>query len=520
MKQYVSCKIYRKTPPIILISLVILYLWVIQAPSLMVHLAAQSDPKKGFIEGAETFNEDFQRVQNVLRAVPKHILPSVVQLNISALKDSPNNPNFLFDLFRDNQNMPDEPRKYRSNVMGSGVIFRKENNLFFLMTNNHVVEDANEIEVITHDGRKFPGKIVGRDERVDLSVVSFEVSPEEARVLRVAQMGDSSMLEIGDWVMAVGSPNGFQSSVTIGIVSYIGRHGGPGQNINDFIQTDAAINHGNSGGPLVNMRGEVVGINTWIASESGSNAGLGFAIPINNTKYIVDSFLKDGKVRYGWLGIVIQEYAKILNRISPTVERSVLRDYGVYSLKGVFITSVYEGSPADKAGLQPGDFVTAVNNKKISSIAELTFSVGIILPGLDADLKVLRDGRYKKIKVKLGERKEEGLLDSESYRTWPGLDVIPLDQDIIKALKELNFNLGTIHENKKAEGLWILRVIPRSAGDMSGLQPNDIITQMNGQNIRTLKDFYRLLNEIGSDKDLVYTYKRQGKEGKTTPTNT
>ncbi|MEM9423847.1 MAG: trypsin-like peptidase domain-containing protein [Spirochaetota bacterium] len=475
------------------------------------------------IVGGDTFQEDFQRVQSVLRTVPKQVLPSVVQLNISALKDSPANPNFLFEFFNNKQKAPEEPRKYRSAVMGSGVIFRQESGegqgtqeearKFFLITNNHVVEDANEIEVITHDERKFPGKIVGRDERVDLAVLSFEAGKEEARSLRPATFGDSSGLEIGDWVMAIGSPNGFRSSVTMGIVSYIGRHGGPGQNINDFIQTDAAINHGNSGGPLVNMRGEVIGINTWIASESGSNAGLGFAIPVNNTKYIIESFLKEGRVRYGWLGIVMQEYSRILNRISPKIERSVLRGYGVYSRKGVFITSVYEHSPADKAGLKPGDFVMAINGKKISSSQELSFSIGIIPPGREARLQILRAEESSEIPIVLGERKEGELLDAESHRTWPGLDVIPLDTEVIQALQELGPNLRAADE--KSEGLWVLRVIPQSSGDMAGLRQNDVITKMNGIHVRSLKDFYRILNEVGPQGDLIYTYEREGKESRT-----
>ncbi|WGK68483.1 trypsin-like peptidase domain-containing protein [Candidatus Haliotispira prima] len=474
------------------------------------------------IKGAETFNEDFQRVQGVLRSVPKRILPSVVQLNISALKESPANPNFLFDFFnnKDKQGVPKGfpesiPRKYRSSVMGSGVIFRQEDGVFYLVTNNHVVEDANEIEVLSHNGRKFPGKLVGRDERVDLAVLSFETNEEEAKALKIAKFGDSSTLEVGDWTMAIGSPNGFQSSVTMGIISYIGRHSDPGQNINDFIQTDAAINHGNSGGPLVNMHGEVIGINTWIASQSGSNAGLGFAIPINNTKYIIESFLNEGKVHYGWLGIVMQEYSAILNHISPNVERAVLSDYGVYGKNGVFITGIYEESPAAKADLRPGDFVTAVDGKNISSIQELTFSIGIVPPGRKARLTVLRGEKTQDINVTLGERKEKELLDAESHRTWPGLEVLPLSAEMINAIKQLNSNLKTIDSENHKEGLWILRIIPRSTGDIIGLRQHDVITEMNDTPVRTLKDFYRILNEVGPDGDLVYTFRHKDKTSKT-----
>ncbi len=473
------------------------------------------------IPGAESFTEDFQRVQGVLRAVPRNILPSVVQLNISALRDSPASSNFLFDFFNDKnkQKSPDKnpsPRKFRSAVMGSGVIFRQEGDTYFLITNNHVIEDANEIEVISYNERKFPGKVVGRDARVDLAVLSFEAYGAEG--LKVATLGESSSLEVGDWVMAVGSPNGFRSSVTMGIVSYIGRHGGPGQNINDFIQTDAAINRGNSGGPLVNMYGQVVGINTWIASESGTSAGLGFAIPIDNTKYIVEAFLKEGRMRYGWLGIVMQEYAVILNRISPNIERVVLSDYGVYGKKGVFITSVYKASPADQAGLRPGDFITEVDGKKISSTDELAFSIGIIPPDQKARLKLLRAGKVREVDVKLGERKEGELRDAKSHRAWPGLDVIPLDQEVTRSLEELNVNFKAIGSGLDTEGLWILRVIPQSTGDLIGLQQNDVITELNGQKVRSFQDFYHILNQVGPDGGLVYTYQRQGKEHRTPKT--
>ena len=344
--------------------------------------------KKSTVPGAfppENFREDFARVQTVLRNVPRQILPSVVQLNIIVLREQPTGPNFLFDFFNYRNQSPkdsddlEDSGKYRSNLMGSGLIFHREQDTFFLVTNNHVVEDANQIQVISYDQKKFEGQLVGRDERVDLAVLRFEAPKDDAASLRVAALGDSSGLDIGDWVMAIGSPNGFQSSVTMGIVSYIGRHGGPGQNINDFIQTDAAINRGNSGGPLVNMYGEVIGINTWIASESGSSAGLGFAIPVNNAKYIIETLRTEGQMRYGWLGIVMQEYSRILNYISAELERKILSDYGIYGKNGVLVTDIFPSSPAQRAGVQPGDFITAINGKPISSTQELIFAIGIIL---------------------------------------------------------------------------------------------------------------------------------------------
>lgn len=465
---------------------------------------------------AESFREDFARVQKVLRSVPKQILPSVVQLNIIALREQPSGPNFLFDFFNYRNQSPknsddlEKSGRYRSNVMGSGLIFHRENNTFFLVTNNHVVEDANQIQVISYNQQKFPAEIVGRDERVDLAVLRFEAPKREAAALRVAALGDSSALATGDWVMAIGSPNGFQSSVTMGIVSYIGRHGGPGQNINDFIQTDAAINRGNSGGPLVNMYGEVVGINTWIASESGSSAGLGFAIPVNNAKTIAESLRTEGKMRYGWLGIVMQEYSRILNYISAELERKILSDYGIYGKNGVLVTDIFPASPAQKAGIRPGDFITAINGKQIRSTEELIFAVGIVPPNEKVQLKFWRGSKYLEVESILRERKTDEMLDAGSLRTWPGIATIPLGQSLLDALSELN--LTSQIPTAQRSGLLITRVIPHSRSDLLGLQENDIITEINGQKARSLKDFYRILNEAGPDGQLGYLLLREGRE--------
>ena len=474
----------------------------------------QKEPEAPAIFPPDSFRKDFARVQTVLRSVPQQILPSVVQLNIIALRKQPAGPNFLFDFFNYRNQGPknsedlEESGRYRSNVMGSGLIFHREKDRFFLVTNNHVVEDANRIQIISYDQKKFAGEIVGRDPRVDLAVLRFEAP--KAETLRVATLGDSSGLDIGDWVMAIGSPNGFQSSVTMGIVSYIGRHGGPGRNINDFIQTDAAINRGNSGGPLVNMYGEVVGINTWIASESGSSAGLGFAIPINNARYIIESLRTEGKMRYGWLGIVMQEYSRILNYISAKLERKILSEYGIYGKNGVLVTDIFPASPAQKAGIQPGDFITAVNGKQIRSTEELIFAVGIIPPQKKVQLKLLRGGEYREIEGILAERQTEETLNAESLRTWPGIAAIPLDRSLIDALKEMN--LAAPIQTASRSGLLVTRVIPHSRSDLIGLQENDIITEINGQEVRSLKDFYGILNQAGPEGRLSYTLLRGGRE--------
>ena len=221
------------------------------------------------------------------------------------------------------------------------ITVRRDGKTWYLLTNHHVAGSATNITVRLDDGREFDGKLVGADERKDIALVSFE---SDATDIPVANLGDSDSVKTGDIVFAIGSPLGYMSSVTQGIVSAVGRDGGPNNNINDFIQTDAAINQGNSGGPLVNIYGEVVGINSWIASQSGGSQGLGFSIPINNVKKAIDDFIADGKIKYGWLGVSLVE-----------ADASTLTELSLTGRKGALASQVFANSPAAKGGILPGD---------------------------------------------------------------------------------------------------------------------------------------------------------------------
>jgi S1-C subfamily serine protease len=255
-------------------------------------------------------------LQNAFNGVSDKVLPSVVELKtVSVRKQSiPNFNGIPWEFFfgpRDRS--PDsrgQEREYRSQGLGSGIIVRQKDKTYYAITNHHVVDNTTEIRVATKDGKEYPAKLVGKDERKDLAMVSFETSDRYP----LAVLGDSDAVRVGDWAIAMGNPLGeqFSFSVTMGIVSAVGRTGGPGGNINDFIQTDAPINQGNSGGALVNIRGEVIGINTWIASNTtgGGNVGLGFAIPINNAKRSIDEFISSGTISYGWLGVMLSEPSK------------------------------------------------------------------------------------------------------------------------------------------------------------------------------------------------------------------
>ena len=281
--------------------------------------------------------------------------------------------------------------------MGSGVIVRKDNGNIYILTNNHVVGEADEITIHLDDGRVFEAEIVGTDPRRDIALVKFETNED----IPVARLGNSDEVQVGDISFAIGNPLGFSSTFTSGVISAVGRNADErmGTSFTDFIQTDAAINPGNSGGALVNIYGEVIGINTWIASQTGGNIGLGFSIPINRAKEIIDDLIKSGKVEYGWLGISMGDPSDNLVEGMNLINKS-----------GAFVFNVYKDSPAWDGGIKPGDFITSIDNKKIKNGNDLLKIVGNLKPGKQYVFKLVREAepvtvyidiaaRYSKVKV-------------------------------------------------------------------------------------------------------------------------
>ena len=434
-------------------------------------------------------------------------MPSVVQINVSSVSSQDStfqNPFFRF--FGRPEDL--EPQEYLRRGLGSGTIIRKEGELYYVLTNNHVIKSAEDIEVLTYDGQRFAAEIVGSDNRVDLAVLKFQPD-KNLDSITIADLGNSGDLRIGDLVMAIGSPDGFQSTVTQGIVSYIGRRGGPGNNINDFIQTDASINKGNSGGPLVNMNGQIIGINTWIASESGSSAGLGFAIPINNAKVVIESFLKEGKLSYGWLGVTVPNYQALVAHLGNDVSKEVFSPLGIYGKQGAFVADVYSDSPAGKAGLLPGDFIIELNGKAIKSSDELTFEIGILRPQQEANLRLIRSGREQKVRVILGERQSAEKLAKGLENNWPGISVLPLSKKVNAQIKKLPNNSSLASDENS--GLIVLSVLDDSPIQVVGIRRGDVITKINGKKVRNLLEFYRELNK-NSASNTIFTYKRKGYE--------
>jgi len=423
-----------------------------------------------------------EAVQTTFNAVAEKVLPSVVELKTVSVRkqQTPNFNGIPWEFFfgpRDRGEPNDKDREYRSQGLGSGIIVRQKDGLYYALTNNHVVEDANEITVAMKNGKEYPAQLVGKDERKDLALVSFKTNDSYP----LATLGDSDSVAVGNWAIAIGNPLGeqFSFSVTMGIVSAVGRTGGPGGNINDFIQTDAPINQGNSGGPLVNIRGEVIGINTWIASNlsGGGNVGLGFAIPINNVKRSIDEFINTGTTRYGWLGVSLMEATK-----------ETVTSLGLENKRGALAAQVFLGSPADKGGIKPGDFITHVNGKEARSIQQLQMLVGDLKPGDNASFTIIRDKQTKEVQVKIETRTDQ--VASDNKKLWPGVTVVPLNDQLRQSMDL----------DKDAKGLVAAQIVSGSPADIVGLRQGDRITAVNGTAVNDIAAFYKVLREKATDE--------------------
>jgi len=429
-----------------------------------------------------------EALQAAFRYVADKVLPSVVELQVvdkatEAPKAQPSIPWEFFFGPGDNQEDETTPQ-YRQEGLGSGVIVRRTGKTVYILTNNHVAGNAEKITVIMNDGREYPGSLVGGDERKDIALVKFETSDEN---IVVASLGDSSKVRVGDWAIALGSPFGLISSVTAGIVSAIGRDGGPDGNISDFIQTDASINKGNSGGALVNIRGEVIGINTWIASTTGASVGLGFAIPINNVIKAIDDLIENKQVRYGWLGVSLLDMGS---------DKVTMKELGLDGEKGAFVSSVFKNGPADKAGIVAGDYITAIGGVEVKSQDDLVRRVGDIPAGSTTTIALIRGGERLTMTVKIDQR--DTSVASNNKDLFPGLAVISLKSESIDASK--------VPDSAKG-GLFVTAVEARSPASVMGLRAGDIIIKVNDKELKGIIWFYKALNDP-ENKKLSFTVVR------------
>jgi len=375
------------------------------------------------------------------------------------------------------------PQERRQGGIGTGFIIDKNGHI---ITNNHVVEDADKIKVKLKDEREFEARIIGRDPQTDLALIKIEAKGGD---LPVASLGRSADLKVGQWVVAVGSPFGLEQTVTAGIVSAKGRVIGSGP-YDNFIQTDASINPGNSGGPLLNLNGEVVGINTAIIAHG---QGIGFAIPIDMAAQIVGQLKENGEVTRGWLGVNIQD-----------LKGDLAEYYGSKHSEGVLVTDVVPGNPADKAGIKAKDIITAVNGEKVQNSRELTAKAATLPVGETTKITVVRDGKEKTFDVKVAKRPltlaDAGKPPVEKEGQY-GLQVTDLTPEIAK---NLNVNRET--------GVVVVGVRPDSKAYKAGVQQGDLILEVNRRNVSSTGELKQLLAKY-KDGDGVSLLVQRGNAG-------
>lgn len=367
-------------------------------------------------------------------------------------------------------------REYRRTGLGSGVIIDEEG---YILTNEHVISGADKITVTLPDGREFKAEVKGKDVRSDLAIIKIT-----GKNLPVAKLGDSDDLRIGQWVVAIGNPFGFaipnpEPTVTVGVVSALrrtlGRSLSRDRDYSDLIQTDAAINPGNSGGPLVNLKGEIIGINVAIISTTGGYQGIGFAIPINIAKRIVNKLIEGKKILYGWLGVTVQDLTEDL-----------AEHFGLEEKKGALVVNILPDSPAEEAGIREDDVILKFEDKEISNIQDLIRNVSKVEVGKEAELLVFRDRKKITLKVVIGERPEDlERLTEVSKKTFRGITV-----------EELTPELSRRYRIEEKEGVIIIDVEPDSPSDEAGLIRGDLILKINHQKIRDLSDFSRITKDL------------------------
>lgn len=423
------------------------------------------------------------------RDLVKETSPAVVNISTvqhaqqkSALSGQYGMPDDMPEIFRHffGRQFPQGPVPRRdSNSLGSGFIVSDDG---YILTNNHVVQGADEIIVRLNDRRELEAVLIGADPSSDLAVLKVDADD-----LPTVELGDSDKLDVGEWVVAIGSPFGFDYSVTAGIVSAKGRSL-PNENYVPFIQTDVAINPGNSGGPLFNLEGQVVGINSQIYTRSGGFMGVSFAIPINVAMDVAEQLKSKGKVSRGWLGVVIQE-----------VNKDLAESFGLDRAAGALVVQVVDGSPAENSGLVSGDIIVKVNGKDVQLSSDLPHLIGRLRAGDTAKLSVVRAGKRKTINVEIG--------------ALPESDDIQLSSNTPPAERKSNrlgLVVSDIPAGKSNEQGVVVTDVNRGPASMSGVVRGDVITMINGQRISSVADFERVVQDLPSNRSVPMRIVRRG----------
>ena len=395
---------------------------------------------------------------------------------------------FFRHFFGDNFFSPNRvPREQREQSLGSGVVVAENG---YILTNNHVIQDAEEVKVFLHDGLEKTAEIVGTDPKTDIAVLKVEL--EDGEQLDPISLGDSDRLRLGEVVLAIGNPFGVGQTVTMGIISATGRANVGVADYEDFIQTDAAINPGNSGGALVNMDGELIGINTAIYSRSGGYQGIGFAVPINMARSVMDSLVRFGKVERGYLGVMIQN-----------VSHDIAAVFDLDKPKGALISDVVEDSPAEKAGLKRGDIILEMNGKEVEDSADLRNMVAQTSIGTKASFGVLRDGKRIELTAKIeratGDDEKAEVVEEKTSNRLKGVSV--KEFTVVEAQK-----LGI---DPKTKGVIVISVKPGSRAERAGIKTGDVIMQINRMNTSDVESYDKALKKSKGEK-LVILLNRKG----------
>jgi serine protease Do len=413
--------------------------------------------------------------------IAKKVTPAVVNISTTATVKVPGNPFRQFfgphggpfgDFFGD---MPDREMKQRS--LGSGIIVDKEG---YIITNNHVVSGAGEIKVKLTDGREYQSKVIGRDPKTDLALIKISSVVKELPTLA---FGDSDIMQVGDWVLAIGNPFGLEHTVTQGIISASGRVIGSGP-YDNFLQTDAPINPGNSGGPLVNLKGEVIGINSAIVA---SGQGIGFAIPSNTVKGVTAQLREKGKVVRGWLGVSIQ-------MVTPDLAPS----FGLKEAQGAIVADVINGGAAEKAGIKQGDVILTFDGRAIKSANDLPWIVAETPIGKTVNVKLIRQGKELDVKVTVVEMTEQ-VLALQAGKTK---NVLGFAVDNIKPEWRKQFDIAA-----KA-GVVVIQVEADGLADDAGIEPGDVIREVNKKIIKDLNEFKKAMKQIKSNENVIFLLSR------------
>jgi len=470
----------RRLFPLISLSvLMILLTWL--------SLADQTDASDSRLKISQEAVDILSKTNLAMAEVVTAVKPAVVNIASTRILEKRENPSPFFNdpffrrFFGEEFGPSGKPRKYKQSGLGSGVIVDENG---YILTNNHVIKDADEIVVKLSDKREFKGKVIGTDAKTDLAVIKID-----SNNLPVLKLGDSDELKVGETVLAIGNPFGLSHTVTSGIVSATGRAQVGIADYEDFIQTDAPINPGNSGGALVSIRGELVGVNTAIFSTTGGYQGIGFAIPSNMVKTVMESLIKTGKVTRGWLGVNIQP-------LTP----DLAKQFNLKEEKGVLVGDVVENSPAEKAGLQRGDVMVTFDGKDIRDALSLRNMVANTLPDTAVVINIIRDAKPETVRVIISETPEETQTLSKSFdNQLKGVYVQTLTPELSKSMgipKQMQGVVITdIEEGSPAEGI---------------LGRDDVLMEINKNKIIDTKGYEAVVSKIGPNQNILLLIYRKG----------